>query len=98
LVATLGIQIYTSLAATAPAVLAPALAFDLGITPRWIGVFASLVYAGAMLGSLGSAGFIARYGAIRVSQASVLFCAVGSRSSRCCPAPRRRCWRAPRWS
>ena len=77
LVATLGIQIYTSLAATAPAVLAPALAFDLGITPRWIGVFASLVYAGAMLGSLGSAGFIARYGAIRVSQASVLFCAVG---------------------
>jgi len=52
LVATLGIQIYTSLAATAPAVLAPALAFDLGITPRWIGVFASLVYAGAMLGSL----------------------------------------------
>jgi MFS family permease len=76
LVATLAIQMYTSFAASAPAVLAPALAPDLGITPKWIGVFVSLVYAGAMLGSLGSAGFIARYGAIRVSQACVLFCAI----------------------
>lgn len=72
LVATLAIQMYTSFAASAPAVLAPSLASDLGITPKWIGVFVSLVYAGAMLGSLGCAGFIARYGAIRVSQACVL--------------------------
>jgi len=77
LVATLAIQVFTSFAATAPAVLAPALAPDLGITPKWIGVFVSLVYAGAMLGSLGCAGFIARFGAIRVSQASVLLCAIG---------------------
>jgi MFS family permease len=77
LVATLAIQVYTSFAATAPAVLAPELAPDLGITPKWIGVFVSLVYAGAMLGSLGCGGFIARYGAIRVSQACVLMCAAG---------------------
>jgi len=77
LAATLAIQIYTSVAATAPAVLAPMLAGDLGISATWIGVFVGLLYAGAMLGSLGSGEFVARYGAIRVSQAAVLLCAAG---------------------
>lgn len=77
LVATLAIQIFVSLAATAPAVLAPVLAVDLGITPKWIGVFVGLVYAGAMVGSLVCGGFIARYGPIRVSQVCVLLCAAG---------------------
>jgi MFS family permease len=77
LAATLAIQVFTSLAATAPAVLAPELAGEMGFTPRWIGVFVGLVYAGAMLGSLSSPGFIDRFGAIRVSQICVLFCAVG---------------------
>ena len=85
LVATLAIQVYTSFAATAPAVLAPVLAPDLGITPNWIGVFVGLLYAGAMLGSLGCGEFVARYGAIRVSQACVLFCAVGHRGRRAGP-------------
>ena len=78
LIATLAIQIVTSLAATAPAVLAPVLAADLGITPKWIGVFVGLVYAGAMLSSLACGGFIARFGAIRVSQVCVLLCAAGT--------------------
>jgi len=77
LAATLAIQIYTSVAASAPAVLAPMLAADLGISATWIGVFVGLLYAGAMLGSLGSGEFVARYGAIRVSQVSVLVCAIG---------------------
>ena len=77
LIATLAIQIFTSLTSSAPAVLAPALAGDLGITPKWIGVFVGLIYSGAMLGSLVCGGFIAKYGAIRVSQACVLFCATG---------------------
>jgi MFS family permease len=76
LVATLAIQSFTSLATTAPAVLAPELALAIGITPRWIGVFVGVVYAGAMFGSLLCGPFIARYGAIRVSQASVLLCAL----------------------
>ncbi|MBA3505869.1 MAG: hypothetical protein H0T80_08850, partial [Betaproteobacteria bacterium] len=58
LTATLAIQMFTSLAATAPAVLAPALAQDLGITGTWIGVFVGLIYAGAMVSSLASGGFI----------------------------------------
>ncbi len=77
LLVTLAIQVFTSLSVTTPAVLAPALAPDLGLTPQWIGVFIGLVYAGAMLGSLASGGFIARFGSIRVSQVCVLLCVVG---------------------
>jgi MFS family permease len=77
LAATLAIQMFTSLAATAPAVLAPELAREMGVAPQWIGVFVGLVYVGAMLASLVSGGFISRYGAIRVSQCCVLMCAAG---------------------
>jgi len=86
LAATLAIQIYTAMAASAPAVLAPVLATDLGITPTWIGVFIGLLYTGAMIGSLASGGFIARYGAIRVSQACVLLCAAGTATVALLPA------------
>ncbi|MDA1184345.1 MAG: MFS transporter [Acidobacteria bacterium] len=77
LVVTLAIQAFTSLAATTPAVLAPALAADMGISASWIGVFVGLVYAGAMLSSIVSIGFMERYGAIRVSQICVILCAAG---------------------
>lgn len=77
LAATLAIQVFTALTSAAPAALAPALAADLAVTPKWIGVFVSLMYAGAMLGSLACGEFIARYGAIRVSQVCVLLCAAG---------------------
>ncbi len=86
LAATLAIQIFVSLAGTAPAVLAPVLAVDLGITPKWIGVFVGLVYAGAMVSSLVCGGFIARYGPIRVSQACVLLCAAGTATVAVLPA------------
>jgi MFS family permease len=77
LVATLAIQIYVSIVASAPAVLAPILAEDLGIPPSLIGVFVGLLNAGAMLGSLSGGEFVARFGAIRVSQAAVIICVVG---------------------
>jgi MFS family permease len=86
LAATLAIQVFTSLAATAPAVLAPVLAADLGIAPTWIGVFVGLVYAGAMVGSLVCGGFIARFGPIRVSQACVMLCAAGTATVALLPA------------
>ena len=61
LVVTLAIQVYTAVVASAPAVLAPVLAPDLGIAPVWIGAFVGIMYAGAMLGSLGCGEFIVRY-------------------------------------
>jgi MFS family permease len=72
LAATLAIQIFTSLAATCAAVLAPAIAAEFGVGTKWVGVFVGLVYAGGMIASLASGGFIERYGAIRISQACVL--------------------------
>ena len=77
LVVTLAIQAFTSLAATTPAVLAPELAEEMGISASWIGVFVGLVYAGAILSSIVSIGLMERYGAIRVSQACVILCAAG---------------------
>ncbi len=77
LAATLAIQVYTSLVASAPAVLAPMLAADLSIAPTLIGVFVGIVYVGAMFASLAAGEFVGRFGAIRVSQASVLICAGG---------------------
>ncbi|HET9045942.1 MAG TPA: MFS transporter, partial [Casimicrobiaceae bacterium] len=78
LAATLAIQIYVSLVATAPAVLAPEIATTFAIAPKWVGVFVSLVYVGAMFASLASGGFIERHGAIRVSQACVVLCLIGA--------------------
>jgi MFS family permease len=77
LAATLAIQVYASVAATAAAVLAPAIALTFDVEARWIGVFVGMVYAGAMFASLASGGFIERYGAIRTSQACVGLCAAG---------------------
>jgi MFS family permease len=77
LVATLAIQIFTSLAATATPVLAPLLAADLAVPERWVGLFVGIVYVGAIAASLLSGLAIARAGPIRVSQACVLLCAAG---------------------
>jgi len=80
LAATLAIQVFTALAATAAAVLAPEIAQTFAIETKWVGVFVGVVYAGAMVGSLASGGFIERYGAMRVSQAAALVCAAGTAS------------------
>ena len=77
LAVTLAIQVFTALAGTATAVLAPEIGRDLGLAPKLVGVFVGLVYAGSMGASLVSGGFIQRHGAIRVSQACVLLCAAG---------------------
>lgn len=75
---TLAIQIYTAVAATATAVLAPEIGRDLGIAPKLVGVFVGVLYAGSMIASLASGMFIQRHGPIRVSQACVLLCATGA--------------------
>jgi len=74
---TLGIQVFTALAGAAVAVLAPEIARDFGVPAKLIGVFVGLLYVGSMSASLASGHFIARNGAIRVSQVCVLLCAAG---------------------
>ena len=77
LAVTLAIQAFTSLAATATAVLAPEVGSALGLNPKLIGAFIGMLYLGAMLASLASGSFIERYGPIRVSQVCVVLCACG---------------------
>jgi MFS family permease len=55
-----------------PAVLAPLIILELHADPSWIGVYFGLVAIAALIGQLGSGGFIIRYGAIRMSQIALL--------------------------
>jgi MFS family permease len=75
--ATLAIQVFTALSGAAIAVLAPEIARDFGLPAKLVGVFVGLLYVGSMTASLASGHFIARRGAIRVSQVCVLLCAAG---------------------
>ncbi|HEX4885916.1 MAG TPA: MFS transporter [Casimicrobiaceae bacterium] len=77
LAATLAIQVYTSLAATAVSVLATEIAPAFGVSTKLVGVFIGIMYVGSMAASLAAGGFIGRFGAIRVSQACVLLSALG---------------------
>lgn len=77
LAATLAIQVFTSLTSTATAVLAPEIARNFGLPAKLVGVFVGILYVGSMTASLASGHFIARHGAIRVSQICVLMCASG---------------------
>ncbi len=74
---TTAVQALVTMAALTVSVYAPQASRDIGIAPGYIGVYASLTYIAAMLGSLVSGGFILRYGAIRFSQAAMLLCALG---------------------
>jgi hypothetical protein len=51
-----------------PAVLAPLIILELHADPSWVGVYFGLTAIAALIGQLGSGGFIIRHGAIRMSQ------------------------------
>ncbi len=55
-----------------PAVLAPLIILELHADPSWVGVYFGLVAIAALIGQLGSGGFIIRHGAIRMSQFALL--------------------------
>lgn len=87
LAATLAIQVFTALAGTACSVLAPEIARDFRLPAKLVGVFVGLLYIGSMAASLASGHFIARHGAIRVSQVCVLICAAGVALVALLPSP-----------
>ncbi|HTI82158.1 MAG TPA: MFS transporter [Acetobacteraceae bacterium] len=55
-----------------PAVLAPLIILELHADPAWVGVYFGLTAIAALIGQLGSGGFIIRYGAIRMSQIALV--------------------------
>ena len=77
LVVTLTIQAMVSMALLALPVMAPVVAQALGVSTTYTGLYVAVVYAGAMLASLAAGAAVARFGAIRVSQAGLVLCAAG---------------------
>src|ERR1700692_2360236 len=61
-----------SVARVLPAVLSPLIILELHADPSWVGVYFGLVAIAALIGQLGSGGFIIRHGAIRMSQIALL--------------------------
>lgn len=77
LVATTAVQMLVTMSLVAVAVFAPAAAPDIGVPASLVGIFVALSYLGAMIGSLVSGTLVQRDGAIRISQACLVLCALG---------------------
>ncbi len=75
---TVSIQVSATLTFLAVPVLAPAMAGDLGVDPGQVGIHASLVFLGAMFGSMVSGTLLRRHGAIRVCQVGLTLAAVAA--------------------
>jgi MFS family permease len=77
LIAMLAVQILTSMTGTTGSVLAPIAAPDLGVQTYLVGVYVGIIYGVGAFASATCSGFIARFGAVRVSQTCMLLCASG---------------------
>ncbi len=77
LAATLAVQLLVAMAVVTVPVLAPAAAPHIGTSTNLVGVFIAIVYGAGMAASLVSGALVRRYGAIRVSQACLVLCALG---------------------
>ncbi len=73
----LGIQVMISFSVLSLGVMMPAVARDLAIDPKLIGIFTAIIYAVAATVALVAAGPIVRVGAVRVCQAALLMGAIG---------------------
>lgn len=77
LLAMVACQAAAALAAFTLPVVAPAAALSLGLAAELVGYYTMLMLGGAMLATAVTAGFVRRYGALRVSQATLVFAALG---------------------
>ena len=73
----LAIQAMVSLCVLALGVMMPAVAKDLAIDPKLVGIFTAIIYAVAAVLALFAAGPIVRLGAVRVCQFALLMAAIG---------------------
>jgi MFS family permease len=74
---SLAIQAMVAMALLTVPAMAPKVAQAVGISATYVGLYVAVAYLGAILASLASGAAVARYGAIRTSQACLLLCAVG---------------------
>jgi len=73
----LAIQVMVSLSVLSLSVMMPAVAADLEIDPKLVGVFTAIIYGVAAVMALAAAEPIVRLGAVRICQAALLMAAVG---------------------
>jgi len=71
-------QTFISLGRALPAVIAPAIIGDLKYSAAWVGIYFTLSASASLVSQLGCGGFIVRYGAMRMSQLSLVMVAVGN--------------------
>ena len=74
----LAIQVMISLSVLALSVMMPAVAADLAIDPKLVGIFTAIIYGVATVVALAAAGPIVRVGAVRVCQAKGVFMVLSS--------------------
>ena len=65
-------QTFVTLGKVLPSVLAPAIISELHIEASWLGVYVGMIAAVSLLVQAGCGSIIVRYGALRVSQISLL--------------------------
>ena len=70
-------QTFISIGKSLPAVIAPAIIADLRLAPAWIGIYFGITAIAALFAQLGCGSFIVRYGALRLSQISLVLLAAG---------------------
>ena len=70
-------QTFVTLGKVLPSVLAPAIISELQIEASWLGVYVGMIAAVSILVQAGCGSIIVRYGALRVSQISLLLTGVG---------------------
>jgi len=73
----LAIQVMISLSVVSLSVMMPAVARDLAIDAKLIGIFTAITYAVAAVVALAAAGPVLRIGAVRVCQGALLMAAIG---------------------
>jgi MFS family permease len=73
----LAIQVMISLSVLALSVMMPAVAVDLRIDPKLVGIFTAIIYGIAAVTALAAAEPIVRLGAVRICQAALLMAAIG---------------------
>lgn len=74
----LAVQVLASMVLSTAAVLSPAVAPTLGLPPERVGVFVALAYLAAMAAGLPTGNWVARWGGVRVSQASLACLMLGT--------------------
>ena len=70
-------QAFITLSKVLLAVLAPVVLIDLNIDPIWLGIYVSLMAMSALVVQVGCGSFIVRYGALRISQISLVMGGLG---------------------